>query len=396
MTLSWFLASLLSIASAAPLSADQAVVAALSRSPELAEAEAAVARAEGTRRAECGLRHDPTLSASVALVGEAWSASLSQPLSLTGEGLAACASARHAQDAAAARHQRAELEVAAATRRAWITAVVASAEQDLAAQALDVARGILVAARQRQAVGEVSQLDLRLARLQVEQARTAWLSATVDQGRSVTELASRTGLGVDDLDLPGDPLAAAALLGAGQGSVLRSDVVAAGAAVDAATAALTRERSATLGPVELGLFVEEEGPELRAGPSLALTLPLWRGNVDGRAEARADLASAEASHAATERRAAAERSTTRRSSAALDAALADQDVDIPAEARAALDSVALGYDRGELDLLSTALLQAEILDGHGAWLEGRRVVAEARLERLLAEEDRRLLGEDRP
>jgi hypothetical protein len=61
-----------------------------------------------------------------------------------------------------------------------------------------------------------------------------------------------------------------------------------------------------------------------------------------------------------------------------------------------LDSVALGYDRGELDLLTAALLQGEILAGHRAWLEGRRVVAEARIAGLLAVEDRRLLGDEGP
>ena len=208
------------------------------------------------------------------------------------------------------------------------------------------------------------------------------------EGRLLAELSARVGIAADDLALPDEPLAGVAVPGPG---TARSDVLAADSAA-AASADLRRERAGRLPAVALGLFVEEEGTELRAGPSLAVTLPVWRANVDGRAEAVSALAVARSERDATERRAEAEQATAERASMALEAALADQGEDIPAEARAALDSVVLGYDRGELDLLSASHLQAEILAGHSAWLEGRRVVADARLDRLLAEEDERLLG----
>lgn len=383
------------LAVAEPLTADAAVALALERSPTLVVADAAVVRAEGSLRAARGLRHDPELSASIALVGEAWSLDASQPLSLPGEGLAARAAAVHGLEAAEAERRRVELEVCAETRRVWVGAVAAQQQAVLAARALEVAKRIESVAKERVTVGEVSQLDLRLARLRVEQARTAWIGAAVSEGRSVAALAALVGLEPRVIELSADPLAGAPAPGEGSGSE-RSDIAAAEAALHAARATLARERASSLPAISLGAFVEREGAELRAGPQLSLTLPMWRANVDGRTDALAEVAVASAQRANAERRAVAEQAGAGQVSGSLEAAVAAQDLDLLAEARAALDSVALGYDRGELDLLSVSLLQAEILGGQEAWLEGRRLVAEARIDQLLAYEDPRLLGERGP
>ncbi len=393
MTALWFLVWV-ALVGAEPLAVDDAVFAALRQSPELAAAEAAVIRAEGVLRATRGLQHDPEIGGSLAVVGEAWSVDLAQPLSLTGEGLAAHAAARHALRAAEARVGRAELEVAAEARRSWIAVVVARQQALLASQALEVSQRIEHAARARVEVGEASALDLRIARLQVEQARTAWMAATVAEGHHVAALATLVGGELAALELSDDPLEGAPAPGEGSAPE-RSDLVAAQAELDATRAAVTRERAASFPGVVLGAFVEQEGPELRAGPQLSLTLPLWRANVDGRSDALADLELAASEHGELARRVDAEQGATQRISAALEAVVGEQSLALPGEARAALDSVALGYDRGELDLLSAALIQAEILDGQIAWLEGRRLVAETRLDLLLAHEDPGLLGSSR-
>jgi len=203
------------------------------------------------------------------------------------------------------------------------------------------------------------------------------------------------GVTLAELELPDDPLAGASppLMG---GAAPRSDVAAAAAEVEAARAALCREGAGTLPPLQLGAFVEQEGAELRAGPTLKVTVPSWRANADGRAAASADLSIVEAQRDDTSRRAELERDAAAQVKDQVEAALAEQGSEIPAEARAALDSVALGYDRGELDMLSTALLQAEILEGYIAWVEGRRLAAEARLDWMLAVDDSRLLGGGQP
>jgi len=382
--------TLVMAAVAAPLSADKAVSAALERSVVLAEADAALGRASGALRAARGLPQDPTVSGSVAVVGDAWQLSVQQPVSLTGAGLAERAAAQHTVSAATAQRARVELEVAASVRRAWVDAVAARQRAKLAAEALALARQVADAARQREAVGEASQLDLRLARLQVEQARATWMSATLEDGRRTADLAARVGHDPAALELPEDPLAGAP---EASGAVRpRSDLVAAAAASDAARATLQQQRASTLPSVRIGAFVEQEGTEFRAGPSASFTLPVWRANADGRAAAQAAVSVATRQQADAERRAAAEQQTMRQLTETMEDAIVDQGVDIPAEASAALDSVGLGYARGELDMLSTALLQAEILDGYVAWIEVRRVTAEARLDLLLATEDPSLLG----
>jgi multidrug efflux system outer membrane protein len=392
MIAAWFLFTM-GLASAEPLSAEAAVARALPRSSLLAEADAGVVRAQGALRAARGLRHDPELGASVALVGEAWSLEASQQLSLTGEGLADHAAARHALEAAEARRRRVELEVAAQTRRAWCEAVAAGELALLAGQAFEVSQRVLGAAEERAAVGEASKLELRIAGLRVERARTDWMEATVAEGHSLAALAGWTGLESSAIELPDDPLDGVPQPGEGS-TARRADLVAAEAEVDAARAALARERAGTLPALRVGAFVEQEGAELRAGPQLSLDLPLWRANVDGRAEAAAELSLASSQQAEAERNAAAERASSARVSGILESALSASAVDLGAEARAALDSVALGYDRGELDLLSVSLLQVEIIEGLEAWLQGRCLVAEARIDALLASEDPRLLGMD--
>ncbi len=376
----------------APLSAGDAAVAALERAPAVAEAAAAVRRADGARRAECGLRNDPTVRGAAAVVGEAWSVSALQPLSLTGAGRAACSAARRAHEATRSRLERQRIEVAAEARRAWVDAVTAGAREDLTAHAFEVARGVAGAAGQRVEAGGASVLDLRLARRGVERAPAAGMGAVIEGGARMQARAGVTGVPVDALSLPADPLAdAAAAEPPARGAGVRSDVAAAHAEAEAARAGVARARAGTLPPVSVGVFVEEEGDAFRAGPVLSLTLPLWRANADGRGAAAADLALAEARADAATRGADAEQVTAERTRAALDAALRDQPGDVPEQARAALDSVALGFDRGELDLLSVSLLQAEILDGHLAWIEGRRLVARARIDALLAAEDAALL-----
>ncbi len=376
---------------APPLTADDAVARALPLSSVLAEAHADSTRALGQVRASCGLRQDPTLRARTAAVGELWALSLSQPVSVTGEGMAACTSARRSLEATEARALRAELEVAAQTRRLWVDAVVSEGHEVLATRSLEVAQGIEDAALQRQTVGESSLLDLRLARLQVEQARTAWMMAAVDAGEARARLSAQVGEELLGFTLPADPLGGVPQP-APPATRSRSDLAAARAEVDAAEAGLSSARAGTLAPVQVGAFAEQEGDEFRAGPMVSLSLPLWRGNADGRADALARLAEAEVTREEVERRADAQRGASRRTSGLLEEALRDQAEDLPAEASAALDSVALGYERGELDLLSAGLFQTEILEGHRAWLESRRVVAGARIDLMLADEDPRLVG----
>lgn len=387
----WTLLFWFATALAEPLPAADAVERALARSVTVAEAEAALETAEGRARAAAFLRFDPQVSGSWAAVGDSAQLSLTQPLSVSGEGLAARRSAVAEVEAAEARLARARLEAAADVRLAWVAAVEARQRQVLAAEAVELATRLRDGAERRLATGEASLLDARLARLEESEALAAWMETLATEGERLAALAALVALPVDELTIPDDPLAGAPPPAEGA-ALARSDVLAARSEVEADRAALARERSAVLPPIGFGAFYEQEGEELRVGPSLSVTLPLWRRNADGRAAARAGLHASGARLDAAERIAAAEQEASREVLERMTAAADRMDVDVPSEARAALESIALGYEAGELDLLSAALLRSEVLEGQRRWLEGRSILAEARIALLLAHENPALLG----
>lgn len=379
----WVLLFLAS-AVAAPLTAADAVEQALGRSVDVAEAQAALMAAEGRARAAGFLRLDPQLQGSWAAVGESLELSVSQPISLTGEGLAARRSARREVEAAEQRLRRERLEVAADVRRAWVAAVEAQQRRVLASEAVELAGRLREGAERRLETGEASLLDARLARLEETEALATWMAAMSGETTALAALAALAGVQIEELELPEDPLDGAPVYE--EGAAERSDLLAARLDVDAARAAVARERAGVLPPVGVGAFYEEEGDETRIGPSVSLMVPLWQRNAAGRAAARAELYAADARLDMLERSATSEQQATERAIAQMASAAGRMDVDAPAEARAALESVALGYAAGELDLLSAALLRTEILAGQRAWLEGRRALALARIAYLLAHE----------
>lgn len=371
------------------LSPDEAARLALTLSPAVAEAEAELLRAQGALRAATGLPGDPRVSASTAVVGEVWQLSVSQPVSLSGAGLADRRAAQAALDAAQHRQRRAALELVAEARRAWAQAVVAQQQAQLAAQSLEVSQRIAQASARRAEVGEGSALQRDVAALQLEEARASWMRAAVAEAQALSRLSALTGVPIEALTLTSDPLAAAP---APEGGQARSDLLAADAERAAAQAALRREQASTLAPLQLGAFVEEEDGALRAGPRVTLTLPVWQRNADGRADAQAALATSTARLAAAERAVAAEQQSSGALLEALEAAASGQPEDLPTQAARALDAVAFGYEQGELDLLTADQLRGRILAGQSAWLEARGLLAEARLERALAVEDGAALG----
>ena len=372
---------------AAPLSADEAVQQALERSVDLASASATVAAARGDARATALFRSDPLVQGSWAAVGDAHRLSITQPVSLTGEGLAAHRGARAEVAAATAAQTRTRLEIAAATRLAWVAAVEARQQVVLAEQALELASRLREGAEARQRTGDGSLLDARLARLQQTEAQSTWMIAVAAQRARLSELAAWTGLPVDTLDLPDDPLQGMPSV-AVQGTT-RSDLEAARQAVEARRAQLASERAATLPPLRLGAFYEVEGEELRIGPSVGVTVPLWNRNADGRAQARAALDVAQSVVAERERVATAEQAASADVLVQLEGM--GEVGDPRQEALEALQSVAIGFERGELDLLTAGLLRQQILEGQRAWLQGRRVRAEARVGAALAHDSQALV-----
>ena len=365
---------LCSAALAAPLSPEEAVSAALRADPAVIAADGAVGAAEGARADATFLRHNPTLGVSASTDGSLMEASLEQPLSLTGEGLAEARSARAALEAARAEADRARLVAAAEARLAWIRAAEAQARLGMAESGLRALARHREAVEARVAEGNSPGIDLRLARLDEAAAAGEVLAARRDARAARAELAARTGIAGAEAE--GDPLLAApASWTAGD----RADLVAAGSRIEAAEAALSAERAATLPALGLGAFLERDDGISRFGPALTVELPLWAWNSGGRAEAQRDLSVARAESASLEARIEAEQAAT-----------GDEDLlahlgATPSEdAEAVLAAVDAAWQAGAIDAMEASLLRARALEAQRAWIAARAALAEARITAALA------------
>lgn len=379
---------LVSMALAAPITADEVVALALARSPELAAAEGAVEAARGDRAASLGLRSNPNVDLQVGSDGHLHELAVAQPISLSGEGLADARAARSGRDAAASGLERARLEVAAQARRELVEAVVADAALRVAREQLAVTTRLRQAAEARAAAGEAAELDAQLARLEQAGAAGRLVEASLRAFDARSALADSAGLS-RDTELPDDPLDAAP---APAGGGARADVAAAESAYDAAKAALARERSAAVPEVAVGVFLNDG----EVGSSVAVELPLWHRNDAGRGQARAGLVQAEATRDATRARAENEASGA---AGLLDASAAAAEVlgqGVSDDATAALVAVERAYAVGELGMIEVGVLQARVIEGQRGWYEGRAAAAAARIQALLATGDPALLGRGAP
>jgi len=155
--------------------------------------------------------------------------------------------------------------------------------------------------------------------------------------------------------------------------------------VEAARAALARERAATIPAIEIGVFYESDAGRTVVGPTLGVEVPLWQRNPGGRGAARGDLLVAEAEMLSTSARATAEQSASAerlRDLAPLAALLGD---DPAGDATVVLAGIEVAWRAGELDIAEATLLRARALEGRRAWVQARAEVAEARIAAALAE-----------
>ncbi len=375
---------------AASLSPDDAVAAALSSNPDLAVAQAELTAASGNVRQSSFFRENPEVEGGWAVIGDRLDASVSQALSITGEGLADHRSARARRSAAEAGVRRARLEVAADTRAAYVEAVLAHQTAGFAKAGFDLASHQLAATEARVRVGESSDLELRLARLAQATAAGEFLAVGAEEAASFARLSTLAGRPVVGDDLVADPLDAAPLPEA-MAVEERSDVVAARQELRAAEAAAFREHAAAFPALSLGAFYEVEGSTVTAGPAVGITVPLWHQNGAAIAVARGDVSVANARLTAAIARADAD---VRTASAANASAVTTMSA-VPAtheDALAALASIEAGSRAGELDLVTTILLRGEVFSGQAALAAARADLALARITLLLATEDDALLG----
>ncbi len=397
MMLLWWVLS----AWAAPVPADDVVAAALELSPDLASAMATVDRAKAQLAAARGLRANPTLDVRLGFGLPQHEVALSQPVSLSGEGIAAAAAAEASVRAAEAALQRVRMQTATDARRALVNAITTEATRGLAEDLRALTATLREATEARRDAGEASDLEVQLARLDEAAAHADVIAATQAALAARAALAHLTGLAWST-ELPTD--ADTALPAPTDATALRSDRVAAEASEDAAQAAVRREKAAILPPVELGVWAQMQNVGVYAGatgvviprgdwagntawtvgPSLTVTLPVFKANPDGRGEAAADLALAEA--AVRIARAAADadqaQAADQRALIAQVRALPDPSVD----ARAALAGLTTAVTAGELSPAEAAAVRARVMDSWRRSVAARTPALEATLDLALAEE----------
>ena len=378
----------------ADLTPDRAVALALTANAEVRAAEAALLTAEADRSASLLLLTNPKVQAWATPDGSRAELSATQPLSITGEGWHARRAARASVRSAEAALARARRVTAANARLSYIDAVVAIEQARVAQEGTELAERLRYAVGRKLEQGEASALDLRLARLAEAQAVTRLLEARQAEAEALRELAELLATPVDATDLLLDPGAAAPAVTSSPISDDRSDVVAAEHAVRVAQAELARQRAAVVPPVAVGLGIQVEDGATFIGPRIGVTVPLFDRNQRGTKGAKGDGEVAESQLAAVRARAETEQQTGRDRADEAERLAQVVGSDAMEEATAALVSVESGFLTGEIDLTTAVLLQAQILDGEAAIVSLRGLVADARIDLLLALDDDALLGSD--
>lgn len=373
-----------------PLTVDEVVLAALQGSEEVLEAEARVLEARARRAEASGLPGNPIVEGALGLDGETFGLEARQPVSVLGEGRLAHRAARAEVEAAEYQLLRTRFEVAVRARRAWLEAVTRRRLVDLETRSAELALALRDAVARQVELGEAPLLSLRLARLAAASAAVEQLEAQGAEARALQDLAALVRRPVTRDDLPTEA-AGAAPPSSNLAAYGRSDVRAAFAAVTAAEAELARQRAAVLPPVEIGAFVESDGEGTLVGPAFEMALPVFHRNQVGRASARGALHVARTRARATSARQATEASTASARVGHAEALAASMGDDLEAEAYAALASIESGYALGELGLTEALTLRDQVLAGLRALLRLEQELAEARLDLLLAVEDRALL-----
>ncbi len=376
----------------ADLTPDRAVALALIANAEVRAAEAALMAAEADRSASLLLLRNPKVQAWATPDGSRAEFSATQPLSLTGEGWHARGVAQSAVRSAEAALDRARRVTAADVRLSYIYAVVAVEQARVAVEGTELAGRLRFAVRRKLEQGEASALDLRLARLSEAQAVTRLLEAREAEAEALRELAELLATPVDAADLLLDPGAAAPAVSSSTSPAERSDVVAAEQALRAARAELARQRAGVLPPVAVGVGVSVEDGATFIGPSVGVTIPLFDRNQRGTKGAKGDQVVAESQLAAVRARAETEQRTGHNRADEAERLAGVVGSDTLEEAEAALVSVERGVLSGEIDLTTAVLLQAQILDGVAATVSLRGLVADARIDLLLALDDDALVG----
>ncbi len=393
-------AVLLALAVAGParaLTLDTALARALVEHPEL-EALAEEGRAREALAVQAGLRPNPELEVEVGELGSPGGArgvettfAVSQTLELGGKGAKRRRAAEREAGLVAWDREAARLDLVERASSAFWAALAAQARADLAAELAELARRGAETVAERVRAGKVSPIEATQARVEHGAAQAALARARAEALGARRALAALWG-GADDPaervegDLGGAAPAPEAELRA---ALARNPDRARWAdEVEARRAAAEREEAGGVPDLTLGggVRVVGGGDETTVFAALSLPLPLFDRNQGAAAEARAQVARARAEQRAADRRLGAELAQALGEFAAARAEAAALEAEVLPGARAALEAIREGYQRGKFGYPALLEAQRTLIDARGQALDAAAAVrqAQVRLDRLTA------------
>jgi len=384
-----------SAAPAAVLTREQAVARALSENPEIQSLEAAVEAAQGVLGADRRfLRSNPVVDGAVGPRKGAdddtldWSVGLTQELEIAGQRGNRIALREAELLAARARLEARAVALAAEVRQAFGAALAARERQQLAGEATRLAQEALAAANERLEAGAGTRLEVNTARVELGRAMRERGVAEQQQAAAENNLALLLAVGADTgLQLTGNlggqlTGSAAALR---EQAKQRMDLIAAELQLDAAKAAAKLAAAEAFPDIAVGAsYRQEEGDRIVQG-TLAVPLPIFDRNQEGRAVATAQVRQAAAELAALQRRVEAE---LQLALSRYETARATVDAfgnDAVQALEQNLEMVNEAYRAGKIDFLQLLLVRRETLASQQAWIDAQEDLdrAEAEVLRVL-------------
>lgn len=379
-------------ASADALTREQAVARALSENPEISTLTAEAGAAEGVLGADRRLlRTNPVAEGAIGprfrSEGDTldWSVGLRQELEIAGQRGDRIELCEAELEASRARLDARRVSLAAEVREAFGAAIAARERQQLAVQAVRLAEDALAAANERLKEGAGTRLEVNTARIE-------WGRALRERGVAdgrLAEAKARLGLLVampqdaswEPTGELGGQIAAAAVR---DGAAERRELVEAKREVEAAMAAVDLASAEAIPNVSVGAnYREEEGDRIIQG-TLAIPLPFFERNQEGKALAASRVRRAKARLAAVEREIAAQLAVALSRYETARLTVDAFGTDAVEALQQNLEMVNEAYRAGKIDFLQLLIVRRETLASQLAWVDAREDLDRAEAEVLRA------------
>lgn len=379
-------------AAAGALTLPEALARAAARpSVELAAKASEAARYEAEQAALPAYNPELTVAAGPRVVAGEREAAAQLGVSQTFE-LGGKRGARRA--VAAAKREGADVEVAAAERRAraeaWRAfqlALVARQRVIMAREAEQVALQVETATRERQKLGFATQLELNLTTAELGRVRHDQLDAQRKDEAALALLGRAIGATPAEVLEPAGELTALPALASGAEEILaralreRPEALAARAEVRLASASVREADAAGVPDLTLGVsYGYERDPDAAAHSVLAtaaIGLPLWNRNQGGRKQARALAARAELEQRWTEAEIEREVRLTVAGYQRAREAVLGFDREVNERLHENLELARESYTSGKIDYFQFNVVRRELLASRGAYLDAIEETVEA-------------------